>query len=481
MSTIGLDVGTSRVKAVRFDDGWAAVDVESERNVVRRGSNGRREQDMDDVWSIAARLLAAVVRRSPDRVDLVAITAQGDGCWLVDRAGDPVGPALLWNDSRAAGIVEQWQRDGVLADAFTRSGCLGAPGLAHAQLRWLHDHEPAVLNAAHTLLSCGSWIYAQLTGRRVLDTSDAANPFFDARAGRYDDKLLDLFGIGDLARLLPQVVSGADRVAPLKPDLVHSLGLEPGTQVALTPYDVPSTAIGTGVVDDGQAFAILGTTLCAGVVADDPRVDRRPNGMTLPTSIPGRWLIAYATMIGTEVLDWIAVLLGLPDAAGVSHLAATSRRDDLPLVLPYLSPAGERSPFLDSTIRGSIHGLDTSHTPADLARATFDGLSLVVKDCLVSAGTPATLALSGGGAASELWCRTICDAVGLPVVRPDVVEVGARGAVLSAATDAGRFDTIEQAIGAAVRPGQVYTPDPVRSARLERGYAQFLAARAHRA
>ncbi|WP_375481697.1 FGGY family carbohydrate kinase [uncultured Jatrophihabitans sp.] len=477
MSVIGLDVGTSRVKAVRFDEQWRAADVEAEDSVVRRNVDGTREQDPDEVWTIAARVLSAVTGRSPDPVELVSVTGQGDGCWLVDDAGRPAGPALLWNDSRAADIIGDWERDGRLTTAFRRNGCQGAPGLAHAQLVWLQRHRPETLESAATLLSCGSWVYLRLTGRRVLEATEAANPFFDAAEGAYDPTLLDLFGIADLERLLPEVVDGADRVAPVLDAVADQLGLAHGTPVSIAPYDVPATAIGTGATSTGLSFGVLGTTLCVGTVADDPRLDRAPNGMTLPGAGPGRWLIAYATMVGTEVLDWAARLLGLADARAVVELAGGSTRTVPPLVLPYLSVAGERSPFLDSRVRGTVTGLDTGHTPADLARGVLDGLTLVVRDCLAAAGLPDSLALSGGGSASTTWCQNISDATGVPVTTPDVGEVGARGAVICGAADLGRFDDVDQAVAAAVGTGTTFTPDRERTAYFDDAYERFVGAR----
>ena len=477
MSVIGLDVGTSRVKAVRFDEQWQAVDVESADSVVQRSVDGTREQDPDEVWAIVARVLSAVTGRSPDPVELVSVTGQGDGCWLVDDAGRPAGPALLWNDSRAADIIGGWDRDGRLTTAFRRNGCQGAPGLAHAQLVWLQRHRPATLASAATLLSCGSWVHLQLTGRRVIEATEAANPFFDATKCVYDPTLLELFGIADLERLLPEVVNGPDRIAPVLDAVADQLGLAHGTPVSIAPYDVPATAIGTGASTPGLSFAVLGTTLCVGTVSDDPRLDRAPNGMTLPGAGPGRWLLAYATMIGTEVLDWAARLLGLADARAVVELAGGSTRTVPPLVLPYLSTAGERSPFLDSRVRGTITGLDTGHTPADLARGVLDGLTLVVRDCLAAAGLPDTLALSGGGSASATWCQNISDAIGVPVTTPDVAEVGARGAVICGAADLGRFNDVDHAITTAVGTGTTYTPDRQRTTYFDEAYERLVEAR----
>lgn len=478
MSVIGLDVGTSRVKAVRFDEQWRAVDAEGETTLVVRGDGGRREQDMGQVWSAVARVLASLVARTPDTVELVAVTAQGDGCWLVDEQSRPVGPALLWNDNRAADLVERWQDDGTLERAFRVSGCFGAPGLAHAQLRWLEQHEPSRITRAARLLSCGSWIFSNLTGRHVLDESEAANPFCNADTGWYDAGLLDLFGLTSLAPLLPPIVTGADRVAPLTAEAANSVGLPSGTPVALAPYDVVATAVGTGVVTPGSAFAVLGTTLCVGTVSEDPLLDRPPNGMSLPAGEAGRWLIAYATMTGTEVVDWAAQLLGLEDVEHLAVLAQGSTRADVPLLLPYLSPAGERSPFLDHRARGSMLNLDVMHSPADVARATFDGLALAVLDCLTAAGLPASLALSGGGARSSLWCQMLCDATGVPVILPDTSEVGALGAALVGATAAGHFPGLEEAVTAVVRPGEILKPEESRTEWYQERYQLFLQTRA---
>ncbi|WP_375490800.1 FGGY family carbohydrate kinase [uncultured Jatrophihabitans sp.] len=477
MSVIGLDVGTSRVKAVRFDADWASADGEGEATKVVSVPGGGREQHMPEVWSAAADVVRTVAQRSPDPIDLVAVTAQGDGCWLVDDDLQPVGNAILWNDARAGGIVDEWQRDGSADAAFRISGCAAAPGTANAQLRWLAAERPQALDAAATLLSCGSWVFANLTGRRVLEETDAANPFFGARERGYRADLLELYGIAELRRLLPDAVRGADRIAALTADAAQRCGLRAGTPVALAPYDVAATAVGTGVVGTGESFAVLGTTLCVGTVQDQPYLDRPANGITLPGVADERWLLAYPTMCGTEVLDWCASLLGLADAATVVRHAAQSTHPRPPLVLPYLSPAGERNPFLDADVRGTITALELGHRPADVARGALEGLTMAVLDCLQAAGMPQSLALSGGGSRSELWCQAISDATGARVVRPDVDEVGARGAVLVGAADAGKFADVDAAVAQVVRPGITHEPNPEMTEYFRTRYDEFVTAR----
>ena len=474
MSVIGLDLGTSRVKAVLFDDDWQVVDSRAERTEVLRPRPGWSEQDPGEVWEAARRVLAAV---ACDGVSLIAVTAQGDGCWLVDGAGDPVRPALLWNDNRAASVIDGWNRDGTLDAAFAQHGCDGAPGLAHAQLRWLADHEAEPLNRAATLLSCGSWVYHQLTGERALHDSEAHNPFGNARTGTYGPELWDSYGLAEYRRLLPPVVTGPQTIHRLRDGVAAQLSLPAGTPVALAPYDVVSSAIGVGAVRPGDALAILGTTICVGSMAADPRLTRPRNGMTLPVGEPERWLIAYATLAGTEILDWAAGLLGLPAAAELTALAASATSTDLPLLMPYLSPAGERAPFLDLGARGALVGLHLGHSRADIARAAVDGLTLAVLDCLRAAGTATSLNLSGGGARSELWSQTISDATGLPVVCPDMEETGARGAALAGTVALGHYADLAEACDAVVRARHVHEPDAARQQYFQDAYARLLAGR----
>jgi erythritol kinase (D-erythritol 1-phosphate-forming) len=476
VSTIGLDLGTSRVKAVRFSDDWRIEDSHGEPTTVSRPHPGWSEQHMESVWQAASRALAAVAAAD---VSLVAVTAQGDGCWLVDAAGEPVRPAILWNDNRAASQVDEWEADGTLDRAFRYTGCDGAPGLANAQLRWLAEHEPAALDRASALLSCSSWVFSRLTGERVQHVSDLHNPFLDACTGRPDDELLACFGLPWARELLPPAVTGSGAVHPLRGPLAEQLGLPAATSVVLAPYDVVCSAIGVGAVRPGDTAAILGTTLCVTAAATGPRLDRPRGGMSLPVGAGQCWQIAYATLAGTQVLDWMTVLLGLPDAAALFGLAGQAGGTELPLLLPYLSPAGERAPFRDSAARGALIGLTHDHGPAELARATVDGLTVTVLDCLRAAAVaPTRLALSGGGAHSDSWCQILSDATGLTVTAPDIPEPGARGAALAGAVSQGRYADLEQACAAAVRPGRSYQPRVEQRPHFEHLYRRLLAARA---
>lgn len=482
MTTIGIDAGTSTVKAVRFGPDGTAEQTASVPTAVRSPEPGWSEQDLDEVWAGVRRVVREVAP-ADGRVEAACITAQGDGCWLVDAAGRPARSAVLWNDARASAVVDDWDRRGLLAEAFAVNGSYGNAGLATAQLAWLAAADDPGLAQARTLLSCGSWVYLAMTGQRALHESDAGNPFLDARTGEVAQDLCERLGVGWAVDLLPDLLDGSSAPAPLLPGAADELGLRPGTPVVLGPYDVPATALGLGAVSRGDGFAVLGTTLCVGSAVDGPRLERQPAGMSLRTGYPQRWLLASATLAGTQVLEWARQLLGLQTIADLVQLAtepfAGTGGQEPPLVLPYLSPAGEREPFRDPLAAGAVLGLRLGHGPADVARGVLEGLSLAVRDCLlVSGAEPASLAVCGGGARSAAWCAMLADATGLPVVAAEQDQVGALGAVRAGELATGRVSDLDE-VAAEARPGRLHEPDPGRADRFDQLYERFVQARAH--
>lgn len=476
MTAICLDVGTTMIKAVGYDDGGAAQVTVREPTTVRSPEPGWSEQDMGEVWDAVVRGVRRVVERLGADVAYLAVTAQGDGCWLVDENGEPTGPAILWNDARAAPIVDGWTRSGVLNRAFEINRSMTFPGLPNAILAWLRDHDPARLERSHRALTCGGWVFSRLTGMLTMDESDACVPFMDPATRRYSGDLLTLYDLEWARRLLPDPLRDEARAVPLAGRAAAELGLAPGTPAVLSSYDIASTAIGAGAVSEGQACTILGTTLCTEVVASSAGGDGEPAGFTIPLGLPGRYLRAYPTLAGTGVLDWAYQVLGLDGPRELAELADGCPPGAHGLVfLPYLSPAGERAPFLDSRARGSFLGLTSEHGPAHLARAVLEGLSLVIRDCLTASGvTPTELRVAGGGSASPVWLRMLADVTGVPVVRSVDDEAGARGAFLVGrlATGTATDSTTDAATYVGVR--DVVEPDPARARTYTGLYDAFL-------
>ncbi|MEV5986968.1 FGGY-family carbohydrate kinase [Streptomyces sp. NPDC052051] len=475
MTALAIDAGTTTIKVVGYGDDGRELTLSRRPTQVTRPRPGWAEQDMNEVWAAVVACVAEVVAALPAAPDLVALTAQGDGAWLVDDQARPTGPAALWNDGRATAHIERWERTGVAQEAFGICGSRLSTGMPHAVLAWLREHDPDRVARSTHLLTCGGWLHLKLTGEPAVDESDASAPFLDIRRRAWSDRLFDLYDMEWARRLLPELRDDDHRITPLSTAAATETGLPAGIPVVMAPYDICATAIGAGAVTSGQACCILGTTLATEVVTDTVVTDE-PVGITVTLGVPGRYLRAFPTMSGGDVLDWATRMLGLASAADLMSLAARGRDDAAGIrFVPYLSPAGERAPFFDPTARGSLSGLSLEASREDLARALVEGVTMTIRDCLTAApGAPDRLALCGGGTRSDFWMRLIADMTGVPVTIPADTEVGARGAWLTGLVATGREPGFRAAADRYVRVAATYDPDRAKSEEFSDRYAHFL-------
>lgn len=479
MAVLCVDAGTSMVKAVIFDEEGRELKVARQAVPTQHRAPGFSEQDMNGVWDAVVYTIRSVVHGVREPVRMLAFTGQGDGCWLVGADGEPTGPAILWNDGRSAGIVDRWEADGVLDRAFRINGNYGFAGVSGAILSWLRAHDRDRLERSHKALYCDGWLFLKFTGEFAAEESDAASPFLDIRSREYSTELLELYDLGWAQRLLPEVRGEGTRVQPLLATAAVELGLPAGLPVVMAPFDIPCTALGIGAVESGQAYTILGTTLSTGMAIAAPDTGGVPSGMTLPSGIPGAYLRSLAAMSGVEMVGWGMELMDLDEPSRLSELAqSVGPGADGVFFHPYLSAAGERAPFRNAKARGSISGLSFEHGRAHLARAMFEGLSFVVRDCLEAAPGHATeLRLTGGGANSAFWCQLLADVTGVPTARSVDSEIGAKGALLTALVATGEEPTMASAVEHLVFTRDRFEPDPVRAADYDGLYEDYLGIR----
>lgn len=464
MLYVGVDVGTSMVKAAAFDASGREVAVES-RPVALDIRGGHVEQDMDEVYAAVVAVLATLTAGLDGPVELAGLTGQGDGVWLVDARGRPVRPAISWMDGRAHALLDAWMASGVFTSVYRRTGSAMFPGCPGPVLAWLDRYEPKVLDAAATALYCKDMVFQRLTGVRATDVSDASMPFLDPRTRAYDDETPDLLGLGHRRGLLAPV---ADPVAVGE---TRGPGLPPGTRIADGPYDLPACALGAGVTRPGDGLLIIGTCLASLVVTDVLDLEGgEPAGLHISTDRPGQWLRAMPAMAGTAALDWVL------NTTGVRHAEVDALLDAAPAgangvrVLPYFAPSGERAPFVEPRLRAEVTGVSLETTKGDLVRATCEGIAYAARHCLEAAGLTGDLAVCGGGTRSPAWMRLFADVLGRPL-RVAEGEVGARGAVLAAAE---RFG-VELDAASWTRPTAVVEPDAGRAEFYTVGYATHLA------
>lgn len=458
MATLAIDAGTTLIKAVVFSDTGDELALSSRDTTIMNPHPGWSEQDMREVWSSVEAACIDVINASSEPISVIAVTAQGDGAWIIDSDGQPVRPAILWNDGRAVEQIRSFTAAGTSDIAWSLNGSLTSLGLPHAIMMWLADNEPETLSSAQTILTCGSWLTYRLTGVIGQDISEASAPWVDVHTGTVSSELLRLYGLTNYSHLIPPVLDTPGLT--LLADVASSWGISADTPVVVAPYDIVTTAAGSGAVQPGDAFVILGTTICPGIIIDKPQVDGVRTGLNILGVGGGLTLRAFPTVTGANTLMWLTDLLGVESINSLLDLAATAPAGaNGVLWLPYLSDAGERAPFFDPNANGVLFGLTHQHTRGDIARGLLESLSYIIRESLNAAGTtPSQITLSGGGSRSELWCQIIADVTGTPAIRMQDNQVGAKGAHIYASVTTGQFGTVTDAAEVLVRPGDTFIP-----------------------
>ncbi|WP_315754440.1 MULTISPECIES: FGGY-family carbohydrate kinase [unclassified Bradyrhizobium] len=491
---IGIDAGTSVIKAVAFSRDGRQLGDFAIPNSYTTLPGGRVEQDMERTWTdtvAALRGLSGALPNLAHRVAAIAVTGQGDGTWLIDADGHPVAPALLWLDSRAAGFVQAFRGGERNVAHYQRTGSGLNACQQGAQLAWLQAHDEELLGRAGTAFHCKDWLYFKLTGERVTDPSEATFSCGDFRKRSFDGDAARLIGIADAARLFPDVVDGVATTHGLTATAAAETGLPEGVPVSLGYVDVICNALGGGLYDPTPEVGctIIGSTgmhmrLVNG--ADAVRLNAEATGYTMPFPVPGHYAQMQSTMAATLNIDWL-----LDVARGVLAMEGIARsRNDLIrrldervlaakagelLYHPFISDAGERGPFVSHEAAAQLIGLRTRHGYWDLMRAVMEGLAFAARDCYAAMGSlPAEIRLTGGAARSRALGAILGSALGSTIRVCRREEAGASGAAMIAAVATGLYSNMMDCAEEWVRP---YLDEPqAPDAALAERYAQLFPA-----
>jgi erythritol kinase (D-erythritol 1-phosphate-forming) len=479
---IGIDAGTSVIKAVAFTLQGDQVAIASRPNSYATPGPGQVEQDMVRTWADAAATLRELGERVPQlasRAAALAVTAQGDGTWLIDRDGEPVGGGLLWLDSRAAEIVASYMGTPAYADHYAKTGSGLNACMASGQLAWMKRHQPERIARAATAFHCKDWLYYKLTGDRVTDPAEASFTFGNFRTRSYEPSILEGMGIADCERLLPPILEGTKEAGSLSAAAASATGLPQGLPIVLAYLDVVCTALGGGIYDRSgsvgvSVFGSTGMHMRFVPTVEDVRLNEDRTGYTMCFPSPGASTSMQSNLAATLNIDWLIDMA--VEAAGLAG-AKTDRSALIPhlsdLVLsatpgsaiyhPYIFEAGERGPFLDTNARAQFVGLSTRTRFGGLMRAVYEGLAFAARDCYLATGSIPTEVRLGGGAARSRAIRVIlASTLGADVRTVRREETGAAGAVMMAAVNLGLYPDLATCAEAWVTPslGEATPPDP---------------------
>lgn len=496
---IGIDAGTSVIKAVAFDLNGQQLASSSVPNRYTTGAEGAVTQPLGQTWDDCVKALLGLggkVDNLASRAAGLAVTAQGDGTWLVGRDDEPVADAWLWLDARAAPTVEKLQQTGADRARFEATGTGLNTCQQGSQLAHMAATSPELLNKTDVALHCKDWLYLKLTGVRATDPSEASFTFGNFRTRAYDDDVIEALGLSAHRRLLPEIVDGSQQTHPLSARAASETGLLVGTPIALGYVDMAMTAFGAGAYtgDAGAACSIIGSTgvHMRAVDAANVVLNAEGTGYVIPLPVENIVTQAQTNMAATLNIDWALKLAGELMAEGgreMSHSELVGRIEgwlaaSTPGALlyhPYISEAGERGPFVNAKARAGFIGLSTQHGFADMLRAVVEGLAMAMRDCYAAMGDlPVELRLTGGAARSKALRKVLGAATGANVRVSDRDEAGAAGAAMMAAVAIGAYPTMDGCIAQWVTPllGPLEAPDSTQFETYNQLFSAYRDARA---
>jgi erythritol kinase len=467
---IGLDSGTSGIKAVLFDTKGNEIMKKAYSLTPICPVESWFEEDAHEIWDKAKLCISAILEKYPkESIIGLGITAQGDGLWMIDENGEPVRNGCCFCDGRSSEQFARWNEDGTTRRVFDLAGTRLFTGNQPCIVKWMEEHEPENLNRAKYIMHLKDYLFYKLTGDITTDGTDQSLVFLNMETGQYDERLFELYGLQKYRDKYPKIKNGADNKAYVLPQIALELGLSKNTLITSGPMDVGACALAAGVVERGHCCSIIGTAALHEMVIDQPCSDDIFSGMTVRHVVGGRYLRLMASLAGTPNVDWVLNTFGseLKQKAIESGKTVYEYLDEavagVPIGArgvmyhPYLLAGGERAPFTDPNARASFTGISVNNTLADIIRACYEGVAYAMLDCYSHVPLEVEqITLCGGGVKSSVWSQMFADVVGKRIVTVKGEELGAKGAVIQNAVAQGIFKDYNQAIEKTVSVNKVY-------------------------
>lgn len=470
-AVIAVDCSTTAVKAlVTASDGTVLASASSPLET-RSPAPGRAEQDARSWWTALDEAVRAALQSLPDRsvVRALCISHQRESFVCLDAAGEPLAPAMLWLDGRAA---EQVARHGSgHVEQLCGKPADITPGLY--KLAWLRDHHPEVLDRAHRVVDVHGYLVQRLTGRWVTSTA-SMDPLalLDVETKEYHPDLLAIAGLrrGQLPDLAPV---GAD-LGELLPAVREAWGLAAGTVVVAGLGDGQAAGLGVGVTEPGDAYLVMGTAVVIGAQHEEYRPSRAYR--TMVSAFAGQRTLETFSSSGTFLSTWFrrefgeAGADGRPDPALEAAAAAVPVGAEGLLTLPHWNAT--QTPHWDALSSGAVLGWRGFHTRAHMYRSLLEGIAFELRTQLdgleeATGRRVASIRAIGGGMRSPLWGQVLADVLGRPLHKRADGEISALGAAVVALTTLGEHPDLASASHALTSFEEVVEPLPENVQRYE--------------
>jgi xylulokinase len=420
---LGIDVGTSCVKAILMDEAGVVVDQALSPLAISRPHPLWSEQNPADWWTATNAAVAALNPALRKAVKGIGLSGQMHGATLLDKGMRPLRPAILWNDGRSAAQCVALEAD--VSELGRITGNRAMPGFTAPKLQWVREHEPEVFAATHMVLLPKDYVRLQMTGECASDMSDSAGTLWlDVAKRAWSETMLGATGLTKTQ--MPQLYEGSEITGSLRAEIGDSWGVA-RVPVMAGGGDNAAGAVGVGVVKPGDAFLSLGTSGVLFLANEGYRPNPAGGVHTFCHALPDRWHQMSVILSAASCMDWAAKLCGLPDAGALFALTeARGTPAETEIFLPYLS--GERTPHNDPNAKGVLFGLTHESDAAALGQVVLEGVAMAFRDgldALLDSGAALdSITVIGGGARSHYWAGILSAALNRPLIYRDGGEVG---------------------------------------------------------
>lgn len=462
---IGLDIGTSAVKALLLKSNGSVVGSVTEEYPLFSPRPGWSEQNPEDMWKASVDAIRGVMTKysvSPDSVLGLGLSGQMHSSVFLDEQYEVIRPAILWNDVRTSAqcrFIEQTVDPETLLEEVCNPAL---EGFTLPKLLWLREHEPENYQKLRWLVLPKDYVRFRLTGAIAMEVSDAAGMLMmNVRSQVWSKPILESFDIPDY--ILPPIVGSSEVAGTITPEVANATGLKVGTPVVGGGADNACGAVGSGVVIPGRGMVSLGTSGVLLAHLAEPKLITSGTVHMFNSCLPGEFYMMGVMLSAGLSLNWLRSQFGNEKSyAQMTEEAAAVPPASRGLVfLPYLT--GERTPHGDANARGSFVGLSATHGQAEMTRAVLEGVAFGLCDSvelLRSAGWNGTsLRALGGGARSPLWKEIIASATGLVLEEINIDEGPALGAAILAGVGSGAYASVLQASDSIIKVERAVEPN----------------------
>lgn len=468
---LGIDVGTTAVKAVLLDGSAQVIGEGARSHDLCCPLPGWAEEDPEDWWKgVVGAVREALSGRDPADLQGIGVSGMVPAIVLLDDAGRVIRPSIQQNDARAVQEIQELRARFPTGELFRATGATWNQQVVGPKLLWIQRNEPATWRQVRHIVGSYEYITRRMTGVSYCEANWALESgLWDAERCRWIPELLDAVGVDEV--WLPSVRRSDERIGCVTEEAEAAIGIPHGVPVIAGSADHISSMLAAGAVRPGQAVVKLGG---AGDLLLTVDAFRPVENLYIDYHcIPGLFVVNGCMATSGSVLKWFVQEF----AASRSFTELDREAESIPagcdglVTLPYF--LGEKTPIHDPLARGTIVGLTLSHRRAHIYRSILEGIAFAFRhhfDVLTSSDHRiADVSVMDGGARSDLWCTILASVLQYPMKRPQFAHMGSAlgvGLVAGVAVRAWDWDIVRETRGA----GDVFHPDPATAVTYGRLY-----------